>query len=62
MPRKLQDITLTPYESGVFVHVKYDNETQGHCRGNLPDALDLAHELLRPHATDDGAKYEGKEE
>lgn len=57
MAKRLDCLTLTPHETGVFISVKRGNEFENHCRGNLGDALDLAHELLRPATVDDGAPY-----
>jgi hypothetical protein len=60
MAQRLDCVTITPHETGVFISVKRGSEHENHCRGNLGDALDLAHELLRPVTTDDGAPYQQK--
>lgn len=60
MARTVQKISIIPGESGVSITSDTGQGYEVHHRGNLPDALDLAHELLRPHVTDDGAPYDKK--
>jgi hypothetical protein len=55
---KIRHICIIPGETGVCATVEDTNGSNvQHYRGNLNDALDLVHELLRPVTTDDGAPY-----
>lgn len=57
MPNTVENVTIIPGETGVVINVRRTHGQECHYRGNLPDALDFANEVLRPHVTDDGAPY-----